>query len=245
MLFTSVGNKDSLSERVAFEIESAINSKKIQKGNKLPTELELCKQFNVSRTSIREALRTLSAKGMISIEKGRGIYVKKISSDTVTDPMQHYLKLKIGVPYVLEVIEARKTIEPEIARFAALNRTNEDIDKMKLDIEKMKNYNGGPEGLAHIDIDFHENIAHATQNRLLPLIIKPIFRLMPMIKSKIISGVPNVIESAIVWHTKILDAIIARDSIKAYDAMKQHLLIAKEHVNKMLIVEQVIIVDDK
>ncbi len=236
-LFTEVGNRDSLSKKISHEIELAINSKVLKEGDKLPTEFELCKQFGVSRTSLREALRTLSAKGLISVEKGRGIYVKKISSDTVTDPMQNYLKFKIGMPYVLEVIEARRIIEPEIARSAALNRTDEDIEKMKSDINKLKIYEGGPEGLAHVDMEFHLNIAHATQNRLIPLMVKPVFRLMPMIKSKIISDIPNAIESAIVWHKKILDAIIEKDPHKAYEEMKHHLVIAHEHAEEMLRIE--------
>ena len=76
-IFNSVGNKELLSQKVAAEIENAIISKKIPPGDRLPSELELCSQFGVSRTAVREALRTLSAKGMISIEKGRGIFVKK------------------------------------------------------------------------------------------------------------------------------------------------------------------------
>lgn len=236
-MFNTVGNKELLSKRIAIEIETAINTQKLKEGEKLPTEFELCEQFGVSRTSLREALRMLSAKGMISIEKGRGIFIKKITADSVTDPMQHYLKFKIGVPYILEVIEARKTIEPEIARSAALNRTEKDIIILKEDIERLRLYKGDPEGLAHIDMDFHLSIANATQNRLLPLMVKPVFRLMPQIKSKIISDVPNAVESAILWHQKILDAIIEKDAYKAYEEMKHHLVIAKDHAEKMFRVE--------
>lgn len=236
-LFTPVGNRELLSKKVAFEIESAINSNKIKPGDKLPTEFELCDQFGVSRTSLREALRILSAKGLVSIEKGRGIFVKTISSESVSDPMHSYLKLRIGVPYVLEIIEARRVLEPEMARAAALNRTEDDIERLKVDIENQKNFNGTPEGFAHVDMDFHLNIARATQNRLLPLMLKPVFRLMPSIKSKIISDVPDATSSAIIWHQKILDAIIAKDAQKAYDEMQHHLKLALEHAQQMFKVE--------
>lgn len=236
-MFKSVGNKELLSKKVAQEIELAINNKQILEGDKLPTEFELCKQFGVSRTSLREALRMLSAKGLISIEKGRGIFVKKLSSDSVSVPMHNYLKLRIGVPYVLEIIEARRVIEPEIARSAALNRTSEDIDRMKKDIDNFANFKGLPEDLARVDMEFHLDIARSTQNRLLPLMLKPVFRLMPEIKSRIVADIPSAIDSALIWHKKILDAIIERDPHRAYEEMKHHLVIALEHAQEMFRIE--------
>ena len=239
-MFQSVGNKELLSKKVAIAIESAINSQRLLAGEKLPTEFELCEQFGVSRTALREALRMLSAKGLISIEKGRGIFVKKISSDSVTDPMHNYLKLRMGASYVLEVIEARKVIEPEIARVAAQKRSDEDIEIMQKDIEAMQTFDGSPEGLAKYDMDFHLTIAKATRSDLLHLMLKPVFKLMPEIKSMIISDVPEARDSAIIWHKKILNAIIEKDSDQAYEVMKQHLTLAVEHAEKMLRVEGLI-----
>jgi GntR family transcriptional repressor for pyruvate dehydrogenase complex len=236
-MFTHVGNKELLSKKVAIEIEAAINSQKLKVNDKLPTELELCEQFGVSRTALREALQMLSAKGLLSIEKGRGIFVRGITSDSVADPMRSYLKLRMGAPYVLEIIEARRIIEPEIAWSAALNRTMEDVQQMQKDIDEMKTFEGPAEELAKFDMDFHLTIARATQNHLLPLMLKPVFRLMPEIKSMIISDVPEARNSAIIWHTKILKAIIDKDSKQAYDEMKQHLELAVQHAKEMLKVE--------
>ena len=236
-MFTPVGNKELLSKKVAQEIESAINSHKLNVNDKLPTEFELCEQFGVSRTALREALQLLSAKGLISIEKGRGIFVKRITSESVTDPMRSYLKTRIGASYVLEIIEARRVIEPEIARSAALNRSDEDIEQMRKEINLMQTFEGPAEELAKFDMNFHLAIANATQNRLLPLMLKPVFRLMPEIKSMIISDVPEARDSAIVWHSKILNAIIENDPNTAYEEMQKHLAIAVEHAKTMLKIE--------
>ncbi|HOI28704.1 MAG TPA: FadR/GntR family transcriptional regulator [Melioribacteraceae bacterium] len=236
-MFTPVGNKELLSKKVALEIESAINSQKLKVNEKLPTEFELCEQFGVSRTALREALQMLSAKGLISIEKGRGIFVRKITSESVTDPMHSYLKTRIGASYVLEIIEARRIIEPEIARSAALNRTEQDIEQMQFEIDQMATFEGPAEELAKFDMNFHLAIAKSTQNRLLPLMLKPVFRLMPEIKSMIISDVPEARNSAIIWHTKILKAIIESDADTAYEEMKQHLVLALEHAEAMLKIE--------
>lgn len=239
-MFKPVGNRELLSIKVAGEIESAIVNGKLQIGSKLPSENELCNQFGVSRTAIREALRTLSAKGLISIEKGRGIFVREISSKHVTDPLRTYLQTKIGVDYVLDIIVARQIIEPEIAKMAAKYRTEEDIIEIKKAIEEMKNYDGDPAGLAKLDMNFHLSIAKSTQNNLLPLMLKPIFKLMPEIKSKIISDVPEARNSALVWHNKIMKAIIKGDADESYKLMKRHLEIAKDHAELMMKVEGII-----
>ena len=239
-MFTPVGNKELLSIRVADEIEDAIHSGKIQIGEKLPSEFELCNQFGVSRTAVREALRMLSAKGMISIEKGRGIFVRGLTSKNVTDPMHSYLKTKGGASYIIDIIEARYIIEPSIASLAALNRNDENLERMKQDIEAMRTFEGKPEELAILDMDFHLNIARATQNNLLPLMLKPVFRLMPEIKSKIISDVPEARDSAIEWHAKILEAIKEKNSEKSFALMNEHLGIAKAHAQKMMRIEGMI-----
>ncbi len=239
-MFTPVGNRELLSIRVADEIEDAIENGKIQIGTKLPSEFELCSQFGVSRTAVREALRMLSAKGMISIEKGRGIFVRGLTSKHVTDPMHSYLKTKVGASYIIDIIEAREFLEPEIARGAAKNRNEEDLDKLRADVDAMKVFVGTPAEWAKLDMNFHLNIAQATQNNLLPLMLKPVFRLMPEIKSKIMSDVPEARESAIEWHSRILKAIEIGDPDLCYNEMKQHLVIAKEHAQKMMKVEGMI-----
>jgi len=236
-MFKSVGNRELLSKKVATEIEKTIITKKLEVGFKLPSELELCKQFGVSRTAVREALSMLNAMGLISIEKGRGIFVAQISSKNVTGPMHSYLFNRVGVPYVLDVIDARLIIEPEFARIAAINHNDEDIKLLEEDLKKLISYEGDPKIIAGYDMNFHIDIAKATRNNLLPLVLKPIFKLMPDIKEKILSDIPNAIESAIVWHRKILDAIIAKDPHRAYEEMKHHLVIAHEHAKEMLRIE--------
>jgi len=171
---------------------------------------------------------------MISIEKGRGIFVRGASSENVTDPLRHYLQMKAGSNYVQDVAEIRLIIEPSIAQHAAMNRTLDDIRRLSQTIEDMQYYEGDAPGLAVIDMSFHMGIAKATQNSIVEIILDPIHKLMPEIKSKIISSVPEARDSAIIWHRKILDAIIAKDADLAYQTMKKHLEIAHEHVRKML-----------
>lgn len=237
IIFTAVGNKELLSKKVASEIEEAIINKKLIAGDKLPTEFELCDQFGVSRTAIREALRTLSAKGLISIQKGKGIFIEGYSSDSIIEPMHRYLQLKGTRNYIFEVIHARRIIEPGLAAHAAINRTEEHIEKLQKDVAEMRKFNGSPEDFAKLDMAFHMDIAVASGNSIMPLILKPIHLLMPDIKAKILSTVPGATESKVGTHPDILEAIINKDGNLAYRLMEEHLEGALKHAETMIRIE--------
>ena len=232
-IFTSVGNKELLSQKVAGEIEEAILSRKLPSGEKLPSELELCSQFGVSRTAVREALRTLSAKGLISIEKGRGIFVKSMSSEHIIDSMHNYLEISGTKSTMLEVIEARLIIEPAITQSAALYHTEEDLIALRQNLEDMT-LNTDQAEHARLDMKFHHLIAEASGNSIMPLILNPIHRLMPDIKKRIMSNVPGAKEAALKWHSIVIEAIASRDPQKAYLAMKGHLEVAKQQTEQMI-----------
>ena len=78
-MYKKIGQSKTLSQRIEEEIEGAIRSKKLKSGEKLPTEIELSKSYGVSRNALREALRSLNSKGLIRIEKGRGMFVNEYS----------------------------------------------------------------------------------------------------------------------------------------------------------------------
>ena len=233
-MFISVGKKSLLSNIVVSQIEKTIRSKSLLPGTKLPSELVLCQQFGVSRTAVREALRTLSARGLITIMKGKGIFVQNISSETVTDPIYLYLEMQHERSYVLDVVHARQIIEPPIAASAALHHTEEDAEKLKKDQYDLVNSNGDYKELSRIDMLFHLDIAKASENSLIPLILEPIHRLSPQIKSSIYATVTDAKKSAVEWHEKILSAILRKDAEGARTAMIRHLEIAEQHTEQML-----------
>ncbi len=202
--------------------------------DKLPSELELCRQFGVSRTAIREALRTLSTKGLINVEKGKGIFVKSSTPDILSDQMHLYLQMNIQRNYVLDIVHARQVLEPSIAALAALNHTSEDEDRLNQDIEEFKSCEGPIGALVSLDMKFHLDIANASQNSILPLILAPIHKMMPEIKSSVYATNNDARDSALLWHQKILDGIVRRDPEAAKNTMKEHLQIAERHAEIML-----------
>lgn len=233
-VFKPLESREPINKLIAQQIEQAILEKRYQPGSKLPSENELCDQFGVSRTSVREALTTLEAQGLIDIVKGKGMFVRQISSETVVAPLQNYLKLSFDRSYVLDLVHARQIIEPAIASYAALNYKERDLMLLQKNIKELKACEGGYLELANLDASFHMLLAHSSQNVIVPLLLAPIHRLMPELKSSVYKTVGDAKESAIVWHQKILDAVITRDAKAAESAMSEHLKIAEQHTVQML-----------
>jgi len=232
-MFLPLENREPISAIIALQIEEAILTRKYLPGSKLPSEFELCNQFNVSRTSVREALRTLHAQGLIKIIKGKGIYVNDANSESVTDPLTKYLKLKLDRNYILDLVHARQIIEPGIAYFASKNRSKEDLKLLYSFLDDLDKCNVNFIDLAKLDMTFHLNLAKASKNSVIPLILDPIHRLIPELSS-VYATVSNAKEIAQKWHRKILRAIADKSGEKARRAMVQHLKIAEEHAEKML-----------
>lgn len=229
-MFNPLDERVSIKDLIASQIEEAILEKKYLPGSKLPSENELCKMFGVSRTSVREAIQILHTHGLVNIEKGKGIFVKNISSESVSNNILKFLEHRFEGDYYFDLIHARQIIEPGIAYLAALNRTDDDIECLKKDIDDIKNNDGNPIKHGEYDMSFHMHIARASQNKLLPLLLKPIHKLMPSVKSKILTDVEEAKEAAVVWHTKIFEKIKNQDPEGAENAMVAHLKIAEKHI---------------
>jgi len=234
-LFEKVGSKTKLSQKIVQQIESSIRTKELEPGDKLPTENELCDIFGVSRTAVREAIQKLDAKGLISIKKGSGIYVNEYLAGNVTDSMDLFLELNLNKEYILHVIKVREIFEPEIARLAARNRTENDLKSIEKSIQQLEQCNHDDfteEG--EIDRNFHINIAKSSGNPLIMLMLKPLFKLMPKIRSIVYKDLEQAKPDALEYHREIYNMIKAKDEDGAYKAMTKHLKIAKEHSNKIL-----------
>ncbi len=232
--FTPVGKPQLLSHSVVEAIENSIRKNDLRPGMRLASELDLCSQFGVSRTVLREALRMLSGRGLIRIEKGRGIFVSELSAETVSTPLQMYLQQHTGDLKYIDLIKARQLIEPSIAAEASLHHTPDDARQLQEDFDAMSSWTGGNEELANLDLAFHQHIAIASGNSVVPLLIAPIHALMPQVKSSVHKVVEDAKYSAIEWHRRILDAILERDPEAARTNMEYHLVESGKHISRML-----------
>lgn len=239
-MFKTIENRVPISKVVANQIEEAIFAKKYLPGSKLPSELELCQMFGVSRTAIREALQSLAAQNLISIAKGKGIFVSELTSDTFVEPMKKFIRHNLDPDYIREMVHARQVLEPSLAASAAVRRNDDDIKILSEDLEALRTYEGEFDELARIDMKFHNDIAIASHNQILQAILEPmIYTFSPSIevKSYVYETVGNAKESAYEKHKEILRYIVDQNADEAYKAMTEHLVLASEHTEIMLAIK--------
>jgi GntR family transcriptional repressor for pyruvate dehydrogenase complex len=232
-IFQNIGNKLTLSQRIERTLESAIREKKLVVGSKLPTEREMCESFGVSRTALREALRRLSARGLISIQKGSGMYVSDINIEDAIDTLNLYYDLKFDKNLLSQIIEVRYIFEPEIAKLAALNRSSKDLDELSLtqaEFEQCDPDNTQQE--ADLDNRFHLAITKATQNPVVQITMEPIYTLLPRMRNYIYGNIDGEKKHTLQAHRSILDAIMKQDGDRAQRIMKEHLERTREIFHK-------------
>lgn len=218
ILFESV-EKSRLSNDIARQIEQAIREGRYLQGDSLPSERELTKVFNVSRPILREALRILEFQGLISIEQGRGSFIKDPSSDILSVPLRAWITE--NKDYIEEFYEARLAIEPVCAALAAKRASTKQIQHLWEIIgtedekvgEKLEAASYVP-----LDIDFHNAIARISGNRYLFLMLKNLIVPETDVR-KVVLRLPQHILKAHTGHIKIIKAIENRDPEKAKQAM--------------------------
>ncbi len=223
-LFSKIGDKLTLSQKIERKIESAIREKKLPVGSKLPTERELCEAFGVSRTALREALRRLSARGLIEITKGSGMTVTGFKIGDAINTMNLYYDMQFDENLIPQIIEVRSLFEPEIAGLAALQRNQNDLSDIQENIEQFKDCDPDNTQLeADIDNKFHLLIARATHNPIVQITMEPIYSLLPRMRNFIYANIEGEKEVTLEVHLKIFDAINKQKSTEASRFMKQHL----------------------
>jgi GntR family transcriptional repressor for pyruvate dehydrogenase complex len=223
-IFQKIGTSQTLSQKIERNIERAIREKKLPIGSKLPSERELCEMFAVSRTALREALRRLSARGLIQIKKGSGMVVTNIDMKDAISSLNLYYDLKFDENLISQIIELRLAFEPEIARMAALNRTEEDIKNMEANLLEFAKCNPDNTQLeSDIDNRFHLAVARATENPFVIVTMEPIHNLLPRMRNFIYANIDGEKEITLGYHKEIVNAIREKDADRACEKMQAHL----------------------
>lgn len=216
-----------LSDRIADEILSMITiEKKFQPGDKLPNEIELSEQLNVSRTTLREAIRVLVTNNILEIQRGKGTFVKE---NIDTEHMKSFSDLSSAIINARDLYEMRLIFEPEAAYYATLRATDAELKRI-LDFGKQieeKILNN--EDRTEVEQKFHQSIAQATHNEFMD-------KLMPVIFQAINKGVILSQKNELVTkhtlndHRLIMEFMEARNAEGAKSAMKIHILHAMQYL---------------
>ncbi|GGF26015.1 FadR/GntR family transcriptional regulator [Echinicola rosea] len=229
MEFSEIGKRKSLSAQVEEALMRSIKEGKYLPGERIPTENELCKIFNVSRTAIREAIKTLSARGMVKVKKGSGAFVSEVSVQNASEMLNTFFELSSDKDLMLQTIEARRVLEPRIAAEAAMKRSQRDIQLLEKNMIAMRECElEDKKTEAELDNDFHRILLSITGNSVLKLLLNPVFNLMPKFKMNVFakpaSGNLEAEKANMLKHHRhVLEAIIRQDPFGAQEAMEKHL----------------------
>jgi GntR family transcriptional repressor for pyruvate dehydrogenase complex len=189
-------------------------------GDKLPTERELVATFHVGRSSIREAIKILSAIGVVRIVAGAGMFVGNGNLSLLAKPLS--LGFLRGGRGTAELIEARRLLEVELAGLAAERASTEEVASMKDGLAEMHAHQEDIERYTESDIRFHLAVARGAHNEVLFDLLET---LQHIIRNWIFKSIEEVegMPSSIHEHVPIYDAISAHDSVWARAAMNEHL----------------------
>jgi GntR family transcriptional regulator, transcriptional repressor for pyruvate dehydrogenase complex len=227
-LFRALPRETTLANRVSQQLEDLIVERRLQPGERLPAERELARQFGVSRTVIREAVRSLMAKGMLEVRSGSGTIVCAPNAAAVSQSMT--LFLRAGHPELdyRKVLEVRSILEVEIAALAAERRTDNDIARMEQILEETLNTTTR-ESYVKADIAFHSALAQATHNEIFSLLLDSVVEIMRKLR-EMAFDIPPAPNRAHKYHRAILEQVKNANAAGARQAMREHLVEAEDTI---------------
>jgi GntR family transcriptional repressor for pyruvate dehydrogenase complex len=213
--------QERLYDKVADYIEELIGAGKLQVGDQLPPERELTKKLGVARGVIREAIKVLVARGLVTVEPGRGTFIAQLDTASISDHLGRFFR--IGKQSHHDLNELRRVLEVEIAALAAQRAAAKDLAEMGRAIEAMDQGIDSPEEYISADQAFHAALARATQNSLFPLLINVIADLLQESRRIIFHQVPGAPQRGQYWHRQIYAAVEQHQWQAAREAMRFHM----------------------
>jgi GntR family transcriptional repressor for pyruvate dehydrogenase complex len=206
---------ESPREAVSDAVLGLIRSGELRPGMRLPSEPQLVAMTGISRSSVREAVRSLETMGLLQVRRGQGTFVREIDAGSVTDAQ---LLLLLDNHKMLEdLVEVRCVVEPWIARLAAERATEEDIAAIRQALEAMHEA-PNHEGWRPAHLAFHTALVNSTHNILLTKIWSLVTIFLK--DSPLVTGVLTVTAPHV--HDNLLAAIAAHDTDAAIAAMGTH-----------------------
>lgn len=224
-----------LSAVVAESLTGKIRSGELQPGMQLPTEAELCTEYDVSRTVVREAVARLRSEGLVIPHQGRGMFVSESPAPRNFSIPEEALRT---LPETIALLELRLSVEVEAAGLCAERRTDRQAADIRSLMEQVDARHEDPSAVqVHYDYDLHLAIAKATRNEFihgfldyLRQMIVPRLQLGYVVAPELKDAYYARIHKE---HKAIVDAIDRQDGGAARRAMRKHLDNSLERVRAL------------
>lgn len=225
---TSTPVRQRVTDRVETEIEDMVRKSGLKPGDRLPSERALSQQLDASRTSLREAIGRLAARGVVEIRKSGLVVGQPLPDawvrDTISMPLVPLMAGHSG--YGLDVMEIRHALEGTAAWYAALRADDAARARIHHRLLAMSHDGSDPAEEARLDAAFHLSIAEAADNAILHQVMSSLFGLLQAsISDSLVRlhRVPQIAENLALQHREIYEAIAAGDAPRARKASDAHL----------------------
>lgn len=211
--------KRRIHEEVAKQIRDMI-LKKLRPGEKLPPEHEIATMLGVSRTSVKDAIRSLELIGVVEPRSGAGTVLREVSAHWAVNPMANVL---VREPQLLrDLLDFQKILEPPLAALAAKHASAKEIGEMEEILRRQENKIRRGQLAIEEDNQFHCAIARASENTVVLKVLEVLMDLLLEIRERSLQGEGRRQKSA-AWHARILAAIKRHDAAAAHQAMRRHI----------------------
>jgi GntR family transcriptional regulator, transcriptional repressor for pyruvate dehydrogenase complex len=213
-------------DQVRLSIVQAIATGQLRPGDRLPSELEQARGFQVSRASVREALRSLVEMGLVTTVQGRGggSFVNRVDADPVARNLGEAMEvlLHLDAINVAELLEARRALEGTCARLAAARRSQRHLGAMAATLAEARDPELSTEAWLDLDVRFHREVAASAENRVL---IVPLSALHAIVQPRLNQAIKPLIDRDKInaQHAAIHRAIADRDGEGAAAAVEGHI----------------------
>lgn len=223
--------KTRVYEEIVAKIKDMIDKGRFKSGDQLPVERELAEVFRVSRSSVREAIRSLESQGLLECRQGNGTYIAKHPVESLVSPLASVISSEKDGQR--ELFEMRRLIEPQLAWLAAERATDEEIRLLEKTLAQQEREITRGESGTETDRNFHYILAGAARNRFLLHIVDNNMGFFLESRDNFlqVEGRP---EKSIRRHRELLDAIKVRDPEGAAQAMREHLIDIENSLFEMI-----------
>lgn len=222
---------DPINVQLARHLVDYLLSGRISAGGRIPSERQLAESLQVGRSAIREALKSLTLLGLLTVRQGDGTYLASASSDLLPEIIEWGVLL--GERTTSELIEARSVLETDLAALAAVRRTEAQLAQLTRLIAAMSAAGDDLETYIRADIAFHLAIGEASGNRVLGNVLISIRSLLEVWTRRVITGKGRT-DFSLAVHEPIYEAIRAGSPEVARAAMSTHMHNATRHLEEVL-----------
>jgi DNA-binding FadR family transcriptional regulator len=212
-------------------------------GGTLPSEADLAARFQVSRLTVREAIRSLMSTRVIRTQQGRSSVINPPEQWSPLDPRLLRARGQAsGEPLLLprRLMEARRTVEVGVAELAASRRTDEHLGQMAAWLDRMReaHRHADVDSFVEADLAFHATLFAAVDNVFLDALLEPLTSVLRTLRHQT-SSVPEIREHAIDWHARILACVTDSGPDASREAMRGHMMQTENDIERFLGDQQV------